>query len=223
MVAMSSSVRSPSIPVRLSLVAAVAAVLAVLLAGCPPQNTPQPMPPPPPSDGYQPGPATPPPVPVATSDAGAPDDLEAPVLGATGDACETAADCESGTCEGAGCGDRKGVCAAAARACTKDARPYCGCDGKTFIASGRCPGKRFQYSGECRAQLADGAPCAASSECASGSCEGQGCGAEPTGTCVAKARRCTKDRRAFCGCDGKTFHGSGTCPGARYQATGACP
>ena len=87
----------------------------------------------------------------------------------------------------------------------------------------RLPGQRFQYTGECRSQLADGAACAASSECASGSCEGQGCGPEPTGTCVAKARRCTKDRRAFCGCDGKTFHGSSSCPGARYQATGACP
>jgi hypothetical protein len=214
---MRSTVRFSSILVALPLV--------LLLIGCPPQNTPQPMPPPaPPTDTYQPGPATaePAPAPTARSDAGAPDDLEAPVLGATGDACEASADCESGVCEGAGCGDRKGVCAAAQRGCTKDARPYCGCDGKTFIASGRCPGKRYQHTGECRVALADGAACATAAECASGSCEGQGCGPDPTGTCAPASRRCTKDRRAFCGCDGKTFYGSGTCPGQRYQAAGPC-
>jgi hypothetical protein len=206
------------------LVSAVA--LVALVAGCPAQNTPQPMPPPEvPKETYQPpapGPSptpTPSPGPTPTPAPSKDDDL---VLGADGDPCETAADCESSVCEGQGCGARQGVCAPARRACTKDAVSYCSCDGKSFIASGRCAGQRYQYKGECRSQLADGAKCAAGAECASGVCEGQGCGAEPTGTCAPAKRRCTKDRRSYCGCDGKTFFGSGSCPGARYSAEGAC-
>jgi hypothetical protein len=173
-----------------------------------PALTPAPSPSPSPSP-------TPAPAPIPSTE----DDL---VLGADGDPCETAADCESSICEGQGCGARQGVCAPARRACTKDAVRYCSCDGKTFVASGRCPNQRFQYRSECRSQLADGAKCADGAECASGVCEGQGCGAEPTGTCSPAKRRCTKDRRAYCGCDGKTFFGSGSCPGARYAAAGEC-
>jgi hypothetical protein len=207
-----------------SIAFACALALAVLV-GCPAQNTPQPMPPPEQSHGdYQPPPPpspTSPPrtTPPAPAPSGDDDDL---VLGADGDPCEAASDCESGVCEGEGCSGRKGVCAPARRACTRDAAQYCGCDGQTFVASGRCPGKRFSHRGECRSELADGAKCAESTECKSGVCEGQGCGSEPTGTCAPAKRRCTKDRRAYCGCDGQTFFGSGTCPGARYSAAGEC-
>jgi hypothetical protein len=70
---------------------------------------------------------------------------------------------------------------------------------------------------------ADGAQCYVATECASGVCEGLGCGGDTPGTCAPAKRGCTKDRRAYCGCDGITFYGSGSCPGKRYAAKAACP
>ncbi len=78
-------------------------------------------------------------------------------------------------------------------------------------------------SGPAAAGQPDGAACQAADECASGVCEGQGCDANQPGTCMARQRACTRDLRAYCGCDGVTFKTSGSCPGRRYQARGACP
>jgi hypothetical protein len=208
-------------------------LLALLaLAGCPANNTPQRIPPsPPPATGYEP-PATP----TNPTNPGA----------AAGASCTTAADCASGICEGEGCGDARGFCAEASRACTKDLRPYCGCDGVTFGASGTCPGRRFAHTGSCDtatqtpppppppptptcpgsptcAAQPDGSPCLDNTHCSSGVCEGIGCGIDAPGKCVPKTRRCTRDRRAYCGCDGKTFFASGTCPGKRHRAREMCP
>jgi hypothetical protein len=91
-------------------------------------------------------------------------------------------------------------------------------------------------------KMADGEPCdgfeiaerGGNSECASGVCEGVGCPGErtgssgwvaltPTGACAPARRSCTPDRRAYCGCDGKTFYASSTCPGRRFVSAGACP
>ena len=69
---------------------------------------------------------------------------------AEGAACDTAAQCARGICEGPGCGAQtKGVCASQNRACTRDLRIYCGCDGQTFQSSGSCPGLRYAHEGEC--------------------------------------------------------------------------
>ncbi|HWU90127.1 MAG TPA: hypothetical protein VN253_22845, partial [Kofleriaceae bacterium] len=67
-----------------------------------------------------------------------------------GAACLTEADCASGICEGEGCtDDQPGLCKPVTRACTRDLRPYCGCDGKRFDASGSCPGRRYAATGRC--------------------------------------------------------------------------
>ena len=64
--------------------------------------------------------------------------------------CLSGADCPSGVCEGEGCLESTpGMCVQEPRACTFDLRPYCGCDGKTFQASGSCPGARFEHKGPC--------------------------------------------------------------------------
>jgi hypothetical protein len=76
----------------------------------------------------------------------------APVKKAPGAACDEAAECASGICEGQGCGPGEGVCRASDRMCTQDLRPYCGCDGQTFSASGGCPGKRYSARGGCPAK-----------------------------------------------------------------------
>jgi hypothetical protein len=189
-------------------------VLAVAtLVACPMNPAPQP-PPSTTGPGWQPPP--PPPHPDAAPGA------------ITGAACTTGTDCQSGTCEGAGCGDASGVCVDTKRMCTMDLVAYCGCDGATFQASGSCPGKRFKARGACAAVTQgppgrpDGAQCSAGGDCLSGTCEGQGCGDAPTGTCAPAHRACTKDRRDYCGCDGQTFSGSGTCPGQRFAHKGAC-
>lgn len=184
---------------------------ALLLLGCPPPPPPATSPPPP-DNG-------PPPPPDRPDDP--PPDDPPPDDGAT--VCETGADCESGICEG-GCGDGEARCMPATRACTRDLRPYCGCDGVTFRTSGSCPGRRFAHRGECKsagAKQADGAACATGADCQSGLCEGQGCG-DQKGVCVSRKRNCTADLRPYCGCDGQTFFGSGSCPNKRFAKRGEC-
>jgi len=153
---------------------------------------------------------TPPPVAKGTADGGK---------------CSVASDCQSGVCEGQGCGDVPGVCMSKDRVCTTDARQYCGCDGKTFTDSGSCPGRRFKARGACEPtsseKVADGGACTVGGDCSSGICEGMGCG-DNKGVCAAKGRACTRDFRQYCGCDGKTFGGSGSCPGRRYSARAPC-
>ena len=40
--------------------------------------------------------------------------------------------------------------------------------------------------------------------------------------CKPKQRGCTRDLRTYCGCDGKIFKGSGSCPRQRHQPLAAC-
>lgn len=77
-------------------------------------------------------------------------------------------------------------------------------------------------AGEASGLTRDGGLCESGSECASGICEGQGCTPERKGICMARNRSCTRDLRTYCGCDGQTFRGSGSCPGRRYSARSAC-
>ncbi|MGE0867379.1 MAG: hypothetical protein AB7P03_02370 [Kofleriaceae bacterium] len=71
---------------------------------------------------------------------------------ADGASCAGSAECASGVCEGEGCDERRlGRCMPRDRACTKDLREYCGCDGITFRASGSCPGQRFRAPRDCKA------------------------------------------------------------------------
>jgi hypothetical protein len=163
------------------------------------------------------GPPPPPPPPPATKK---PD----------GAACLIGDECGSGVCEGQGCGSTNpGRCAPRTRACTKDLRMYCGCDGRTFQASGSCPGRRFAKAGACSGppgpppgKKPDGAACLGSDECTSGVCEGEGCGDAQPGKCMPRARGCTRDLRTYCGCDGKTFRASGSCPGRRFASRDKC-
>jgi hypothetical protein len=138
-----------------------------------------------------------------------------------GSACSSHDECESGICEGRGCDPGEGVCASRDRGCTDDIAYYCGCDGQTFSSSGSCPGDRYEHTGTCDGKRPPGYACETHDDCSSGICEGQGCG-PGEGECAETERPCTGDIAAYCGCDGVTFAGSGTCPGGRYQHTGAC-
>jgi len=70
-------------------------------------------------------------------------------LRAAGAACSRGSECASGVCEGRGCGPDQAHCARRKRSCTRDLRPYCGCDGSTFRTSGSCPGRPFRHRGSC--------------------------------------------------------------------------
>lgn len=68
---------------------------------------------------------------------------------------------------------------------------------------------------------ADGQPCESNDQCISGACEGS---CEPGGgVCAPTNRGCTRDLVQYCSCDGATFESSGSCPGQRVAARGACP
>lgn len=138
---------------RALLVAALAAI-----AGCPPPPSETPPPAPTIETTTSPAPA---PLPEPTPDPAptAPEPAPAPLpAGAAldGDACSAHADCQSGICEGQGCGPSEGRCVPKQRMCTRDLVAYCGCDGKTFRQSGSCPGARYQNKGPCPGDSAFG-------------------------------------------------------------------
>lgn len=70
----------------------------------------------------------------------------------------------------------------------------------------------------------DGAACLAPTDCASGACEGPGCDELHPGTCAPAwaVRQCMADQRAWCGCDGVTFHANVGCPGQRFRHEAEC-
>jgi hypothetical protein len=72
------------------------------------------------------------------------------------------------------------------------------------------------------ALIRDGGACERAIQCASGICEGEGCSPDRQGVCMSRNRRCTRDLRVYCGCDGKTFQASGSCPGRRFASRAAC-
>lgn len=193
--------------------------LVIALAACSSSSTTTPV---------EPAPVRPTPTPVVEADPVEPPPAQAapepPAKLADGESCTSSDACASGTCEGLGCTDDKpGRCAPAQRACTRDLRQYCGCDGKTFQASGSCPGRRYEAKAACstaKTNRPDGAFCLAASECASQVCEGQGCTDDKPGRCMAKQRMCTQALVTYCACDGKTVTHSNGCLGVRYAKRG---
>lgn len=163
----------------------------------------------------QPPPARQPNYPTGQSGANPPTD---------GSACNRAADCQSGVCEG-GCEPGQAVCVSARRACVMSIAEFCGCDGATFTSSGTCPGRQFAHAGACGATVPaalapDGASCTDAKDCASGVCEG-GCNAGEA-KCAPKNRPCTLDLVEYCDCTNVTFTASGSCPQRRFSKRGAC-
>ncbi len=71
------------------------------------------------------------------------------------------------------------------------------------------------------APVPEGGECSAPGQCAEGLfCAGEE-GCDATWTCQPM-RPCTRDLVMYCGCDGETFEGSGTCPSRPYAHRGAC-
>lgn len=150
-------------------------------------------------------------------------------------ACNATSDCRQGEMCAGGEGCNTQWTCQPARPCTRDLRPYCGCNNLTFRASGTCPGRPYAHRGACTGgdnseRPSDGPPvptyrvgqtCRSQSECGPDlrCAGGQGC--NTAWTCQPQ-RPCTADQVPFCGCDQQTFHGSSSCPSRPYVSRGAC-
>ena len=138
--------------------------------------------------------------------------VEVPVAG--GEVVEDAA-AEDAAAEDAATGDAATEDAATEDAATEDAATE---DAVDVSAEAAADGEASSGDG----LLADGDSCLSGGDCASGICEGEGCSEDTPGICMSRARPCTRDLRAYCGCNGETFRTSGSCPGKRYASRSAC-
>lgn len=112
------------------------------------------------------------------------------------------------------------LCAAVLLACPKPS-PSGGGDGGSEVPGGVIdPGPAPGDDGAATPSVPE--ICQTDADCHGGVCEGHGCGPDQPGTCAPVDRICTRDSRAYCGCDGQTFRASGSCPGRRYAAEGEC-
>lgn len=99
--------------------------------------------------------------------------------------------------------------------------------GQAAVLSPAAAGKNSEPSAQAKqasgARLRpDGAACFTGSHCLSSVCEGANCDGSRPGTCVPENRACTADSVEYCGCDGKTFLSSSSCPGESFSERGRC-
>jgi hypothetical protein len=76
---------------------------------------------------------------------------ERPGTRKAGGPCTTGAQCQSGICEGPGCGPQQGRCAPRKRSCGKRLQTVCGCDLQNHRVHRGCPGIRYRGAHPCDA------------------------------------------------------------------------
>ena len=138
--------------------------------------------------------------------------------------CNTNTDCdETDYCFSENGCDAPGVCQTRPQLCTREFRPVCGCDGRTYgnACEAAAAGVNVRQEGVC---LSEG-------ECTSNTdCPGseyclftRGCGG--SGLCQSRPEACLALWDPVCGCDGRTYGNAceAAVAGVSVLATGACP